>query len=106
VTNTGDSPPFHAMILSVHHHRPTMTFSALTFSDHVIPGGTKARYTFANEWTISVVAGPEDSGLYGVISEDTFEVAVIRPNGNMLDDVIPYQTPVQITSLMHLIEML
>ena len=102
----GDSPPFHAMILSVHHHRPTMTFSALTFSDHVIPGGTKARYTFANEWTISVVAGPEDSGLYGVISEDTFEVAVIRPNGNMLDDVIPYQTPVQITSLMHLIEML
>ena len=106
MTNTGDSPPFHAMILSVHHHRPTMTFSALTFSDHVIPGGTKARYTFANEWTISVVAGPEDSGLYGVISEDTFEVAVIRPNGNMLDDVIPYQTPVQITSLMHLIEML
>ena len=106
MTNTGDSPPFHAMILSVHHHRPTMTFSALTFSDHVIPGGTKARYTFANEWTISVVAGPEDSGLYGVISEDTFEVAVIRPNGNMLDDVIPWQTPVQITTMMHLIEML
>ena len=94
------------MILSVHHHRPMQTFSALTFSDHVIKGGTKARYTFANDWTISVVAGPEDSGLYGVISEDTFEVAVIRPNGNMLDDVLPYQTPVQITSLMHLIEML
>jgi hypothetical protein len=83
-----------------------MNFSALTFSDHVIKGGTKARHTFKNDWTISVVAGPEDSGLYGVISEDTFEVAVIRPNGNMLDDVIPYQTPVQITTLMHLIEML
>ena len=84
-----------------------MNFSALTFSDHsAIKGGTKARYTFANDWTISVVAGPEDSGLYGVISEDTFEVAVIRPNGNMLDDVLPYQTPVQITTLMHLIEML
>ena len=95
------------MILSVHHHRLMQTFSALTFSDHsAIKGGTKARYTFANDWTISVVAGPEDSGLYGVISEDTFEVAVYRPNGNMLDDVIPYQTPVQITSLMHLIEML
>jgi hypothetical protein len=83
-----------------------MIFSDLTFSDHVIKGGTKACYTFENDWTISVVAGPKDSGLYGIIGEDTFEVAVIRPNGNMLDDVIPYQTPVQIISLMHLIEML
>ena len=83
-----------------------MNFSALTFEDHDIKGATKARYTWSNDWTISVVAGPKDSGLYGVISEDTFEVAVIRPNGNMLDDVLPYQTPVQITSLMHLIEML
>jgi hypothetical protein len=83
-----------------------MNFSALTFSDHRIKGATKARYTFPNDWTISVVSGPKDSGLYGIIGEDTFEVAVYRPNGNMLDDVIPYQTPVQITSLMHLIEFL
>jgi hypothetical protein len=82
------------------------TFSALTFSDHKIKGATKARYTFPNDWTISVVSGPKDSGLYGIIGEDTFEVAVYRPNGNMLDDVIPYQTPVQITTLMHLIEFL
>ena len=82
------------------------TFSALNFTDHSIKGATKAYHTFENGWTISVVAGPQDSGLYGIIGEDTFEVAVIRPNGNMLDDVIPYQTPVQITSLMHLIEML
>ena len=83
-----------------------MNFSALTFSDHTLPGATQSVHTFENDWTISVVAGPKDSGLYGIIGEDTFEVAVIRPNGNMLDDVIPYQTPVQITSLMHLIEML
>ena len=83
-----------------------MNFSALTFSDHVIPGGTKARYTFANDWTISVVAGPKDSGLYGDTQHNTFEVAVYRSNGNMLDDVICWQTPVQITTLMHLIEML
>ena len=99
-----------------------MNFSALTFSDHVIKGGTKARYTFENGWTISVVSGPKDSGLYGIIGrtsyrsevsgsvwyhrEDTFEVAVYRSNGNMLEDVLSYQTPVQITSLMHLIEML
>ena len=83
-----------------------MNFSSLTFSDHKIKGGTKARYTFANDSAISVVSGPKDSGLYGDIEHDTFEVAVIRPNGNMLDDVICWQTPVQITSLMHLIEML
>jgi hypothetical protein len=83
-----------------------MHFSALTFSDHTIPGATKARYTFANDWTISVVAGPKDSGLYGIIGEDTFEVAVFRPGGIMLEDVLSYQTPGRITSLMHLIEML
>jgi hypothetical protein len=30
----------------------------------------------------------------------------MRPNGNMLEDVIIWQTPVQITTMMHLIEML
>ena len=83
-----------------------MNFSALTFDNHTLPGATQSVHTFENGWTISVVAGPKDSGLYGIIGEDTFEVAVYRSNGNMLDDVIPYQTPVQITSLMHLIEML
>jgi hypothetical protein len=83
-----------------------MNFSSLTFEDHTIPGATKARYTFANDWTISVVAGPKDSGLYGDIKGGTFEVAVIRPGGIMMEDVLPWQTPVQITSLMHLIEML
>ena len=83
-----------------------MIFSDLTFSDHSIKGGTKARYTFANDWTISVVAGPKDSGLYGDIQHDTFEVAIYRPNGNMLEDVINWQTPVQITTMMRLIKML
>ena len=84
-----------------------MNFSAMTFSDHpALKDVTIARYTFENDWTISVVAGPKDSGFHGDIQHDTFEVAIFRPNGNMLDDVIPYQTPVQITSLMHLIEML
>jgi hypothetical protein len=84
-----------------------MNFSSLTFSDHsVIKGATRAEYTFRNYWTISVVAGPEGSGLYGDIQHDTFEVAVMRPNGNMLEDVICWQTPVQITTMMHLIEML
>jgi hypothetical protein len=84
-----------------------MTFSQLTFIDHMLPGACQARHMFPNGWSISVVAGPEDSGLYGRIGQDTFEVAVIRPGtGTMLEDVIVWQTPVQITSLMHLIEML
>ena len=83
-----------------------MNFSALTFSDHAIPGATKARHTFPNDWSISVVSGPKDSGLYGDIKGDTFEVMVIRPGGIMMDDVLSYQTPVQVTSILHLVEML
>jgi hypothetical protein len=83
-----------------------MNFSSLTFEDHVIKGGTKARHTFPNGWAVSVVAGPEDSGLYGDIKGCTFEVMVIRPGGIMMDDVLPYQTPVQVTSILHLVEML
>jgi hypothetical protein len=83
-----------------------MAFSDLTFADHKIKGATIAKYTFENSWIISVVAGPKDSGFYGIIGEDNFEVAVIRPNGNMLEDVLPYQTPVQISTMMRLIDML
>jgi hypothetical protein len=83
-----------------------MHFSALTFENHAIKGATKAQHTFENGWTVSVVAGPKDSGLYGIIGDDTFEVMVIRPGGIMMDDVLPYQTPVQVTSILHLIEMI
>ena len=81
-------------------------FSTLTFRDHTIKGATIAQHTFNNGWGVSVVAGPEDSGLYGIIGDDTFEVAIIRPSGNMLDDVMPWQTPVQVSSLMRLVSML
>ena len=84
-----------------------MNFSALNFSDHgVIKGATHGRYIFENGWEISVVSGPKGCGLKGDIQHDTFEVAVIRPNGNMLEDVINWQTPVQITTLMYLISMI
>jgi hypothetical protein len=84
-----------------------MNFSALNFQDHnVVKGATQAQHTFENGWIISVVSGPENCGLYGDIQHDTFEVAFIRPNGNMLEDVLPWQTPVQITTMMHLIEMM
>jgi hypothetical protein len=81
-----------------------MNFSALTFDNHpAVKGITQAKYTFENDWTISVVAGP---GVHGDIEHDTFEVAIYRPNGDMLEDVINWQTPVQITTMMRLIKML
>lgn len=84
-----------------------MNFSVLNFQDHnVVKGGTQAVHFFENNWSISVVAGPAGSGLYGVIGEDTFEVAIIRPNGNILDDVIPYQTPSQVSTIMRVICMM
>ncbi len=84
-----------------------MNFSDLTFASHdVVEGATRAVHFFENGWQISVVAAPKGSGIYGNIGEDTFEVAIYRPEGNMLEDVICWQTPVQITTLMHLIEML
>jgi hypothetical protein len=84
-----------------------MNFSALTFENHtVVKGGTRANHTFENGWGISVVSGPAGSGLYGQVDCDTFEVAIFRPNGNLLEDVLYYQTPVQITSICHLLEML
>jgi hypothetical protein len=83
-----------------------MNFSSLTFEDHAIKGATKAQHTFPNDWRVSVVSGTEDSGLYGIIDQDTFEVMVIRPGGIMMEDVLPYQTPVQVTSILHLVEML
>lgn len=81
-------------------------FSTLNFRDHVIPGATVAMQTFKNGWAVSVVAGPEHSGLYGIIGEDTFEVGIIRPNNNMLEDVMSWQTPVQVSTIMRLVEML
>lgn len=84
-----------------------MNFSFLKFQDHdYIQGATHALHSFENGWSISVVAGPVDSGLYGVIGEDTFEVAIMRPNGNMLDDVLRWQTPVQISTIMRVICMM
>ena len=84
-----------------------MNFSDLIFETHtVIPYATQAKCTFPNDWEVSVVAGLKDSGIKGDIEHDTFEVAVFRPNGNMLEDILPWQTPVQITTLMRLIFML
>lgn len=81
-------------------------FSTLKFRDHVIKGATIAMHTFPNKWTVSVVAGPKGSGLYGNLGEDTFEVGIIRPDNSMLEDVMQWQTPVQVSSIMCVISMM
>lgn len=81
-------------------------FSTLVFRDHVIQGAKIATFTFPNDWTVSVVSGKKDSGLYGILGEGTYEVAVINPNNNMLDDVIPWQNVDQINTIMRLVSML
>jgi hypothetical protein len=83
-----------------------MNFSDLTFDNHTLPGATQAVHTFENGWKVSVVSGPEDSGLYGNIEQDTFEVAIFRPDGNMLEDVIGWRTPVQVSTIMRVISMM
>ena len=79
------------------------SFSSLNFTDTSM-GGRVARHTFEeNGWTISVAAGP---GSCGDIEHNTFEVGIIRPDGNMLEDVIIWQTPEEITTIMGVIKML
>ena len=81
-----------------------MNFSDLTFVDHpCIPGATQSVQAFPNGWQISVVAG---RGLHGTIGQDTFEVAVMEPKRGMVDDVLPWQTPAQITTILNLVRML
>jgi hypothetical protein len=84
-----------------------MNFSDLTFDNHTLPGATQAVHTFENDWKVSVVSGPASYGVFhGNIEQDTFEVAIFRPNGNMLEDVLTYQTPVQVTTILRLISMM
>lgn len=84
-----------------------MNFSDLTFVDHpALAGATQTVQAFPNGWQISIIAGPVGSGLNGNIGEDTFEVAVIDPRRGMLEDILPWQTPVQITTILRLVEML
>ena len=93
-------------------------FDDLTFGQH---GGfadgkaRQAKLTFGqrdkdnqDQFTISVVQNLNDgTGLYGHINDNTFEVAMwFQDRNDMLplsvsDDVLGWQTPSQVTKLMH-----
>ena len=94
------------------------SFDDLVFAQH---GGfadgkaTQARLTFGHrdkdnqdQFTISVVQNQGDgTGLYGDHSDNTYEVAMwFQDRDSMLplslgDDVLAWQTPDQVTKLMH-----
>jgi hypothetical protein len=81
-------------------------FELLDFQPHHIPGATQGKYKFYNGYEISVVAGPAGCGLYGNIKEGTYEVGVIRPNGNMLEDVRGWCSEDEVASMMWLLSQL
>jgi len=72
-------------------------FNQLQFKAHNLPGAIQATYTFSNGWMISVVSG---GPLYGRIEDDTYEVAIFRPNGNMTEDVIGWNTKDEVSAMM------
>ena len=77
-------------------------FDLLNFQQHLngIPNAIAARHKFENDWDISVVSGPAGCGLYGNLNDGTYEVAIIRPNGNMTDDVNGWNTKQEVSAMM------
>ena len=81
-------------------------FEQLVFQPHHIPGAVQGKYKFSNGWEISVVSGPVRCGLYGVIADETYEVAIIRPNGNMTEDVSGWNTKQEVSAMMWVLSQL
>jgi hypothetical protein len=72
-------------------------FDLLNFQPHSLPNAVQALYTFDNDWQISVVSGDK---LYGNINDNTYEVAIFRPNGNMIGDISGWNTKQQVSAMM------
>ena len=75
-------------------------FDQLQFQPHHIPGAIQGKYKFSNGYEISVVSGLYGSGLYGILPEGTYEVAIYRPNGNMTEDVFGWNTKDEVSAMM------
>ena len=78
-------------------------FDLLDFQPHGLKDCVMAKHKFSNDWEISVVAGPPNCGLYGNINENTYEVGIFRPNGNMTEDVSGWNTKEEISAMMWVI---
>ena len=78
-------------------------FNLLNFQPHSLPNAVQALYTFDNDWQISVVSGDK---LYGNINDNTYEVAIFRPNGNMTEDVSGWNTKNEVSAMMWILSQL
>ena len=78
-------------------------FDLLNFQPHSLPNAVQALYKFDNDWQISVVSGDK---LYGNINDNTYEVAIFRPNGNMTEDVSGWNTKQQVSAMMWILSQL
>ena len=85
------------------------TFADLVFNAHAnVNNGVQAKLDLGNDLEISVVSMKkregEFGGLYGDVTEGTYEVAVFHNNSmtplSPWDDVIGWQTETEITELM------
>lgn len=81
-------------------------FDLLKFESHHLPGAVQGKYKFENDWEISVVAGPSNCGLYGNLQDETYEVGIIRPNGNMTEDVSGWNTKQEVSAMMWVLSQL
>ena len=81
-------------------------FDLLNFRPHNLLHCVHAQYKFENDWDISVVSGPAGCGLYGNLNDGTYEVAIIRPNGNMTDDVNGWNTKEEVSAMMWVLSQL
>ena len=72
--------------------------------------GIQASLTFDNGYAISVVSNVDGGSCFYGDHPNTYEVAVFNPKGDFVplsvsDDVLGWQPPHQITSLMHQFEL-
>lgn len=74
-------------------------FSLLKFTPHHIPNAIHALYKFQNNYSISVVSGPDGSALYGRIQDETYEILIIYPNDET-GAVIGWQTKNEVSAIM------
>ena len=88
------------------------TFDDLKFGPHPHAKdlGVVASLTLDNGYAFSVVANTDGGNAFYGDDPHTFEVAVFNPKGNFVplsvsDDVLGWQAPHQITSLMHQFEL-
>ena len=72
-------------------------FDLLNFRPHSLPNAVQALYQFDNDWQISVVSGDK---LYGNLDDGTYEVAIFRPNGNMIGDISGWNTKNEVSAMM------